>query len=114
MKLLKISLFFVFALLCSLSASAQQKGPGRFPMMNLDSLKIKLSLSAQQETSIKNIIDNYRPKMKEARDNNSDQAARRQAMAPLMQSMQEEIRGVLNEEQKAKLDTMKANRPKRG
>jgi hypothetical protein len=28
--------------------------------------------------------------------------------------MQEEIRVVLNDEQKAKLDAMKANRPKRG
>ncbi|MBK9489231.1 MAG: hypothetical protein IPO07_10850 [Haliscomenobacter sp.] len=114
MKLLKISLFFAFLLLGSLNASAQQKGVGRFPMMNMDSMKIKLSLSTQQETSIKNIIGNYRPKMKEARDGNTDQTARREAMAPLMQAMQEEIRTVLNEEQKAKLDAMKANRPKKG
>ena len=83
-------------------------------MPNLDSMRIKLNLSADQETKIKGVVSTYRPKLKAARDNNTDQTARREAMAPLMQAMQEEIRAVLNDEQKTKLDAMKANRPKKG
>ena len=83
-------------------------------MPNLDSMRVKLSLTADQETKIKGVLSTYRPKLKEARDNNTEQTARREAMAPLLQAMQEEIRVVLNDEQKAKLDAMKANRPKKG
>ena len=83
-------------------------------MPNLDSMRVKLSLTADQETKIKGVLSAYRPKLKEARDNNTEQTARREAMAPLLQAMQEEIRVVLNDEQKAKLDAMKANRPKKG
>ena len=113
MKFLKISFFaclFLFAL--NLSAQRPGGGPGQLP--NLDSMRVKLNLSADQETKIKGVISTYRPKLKEARDSNTEQTARREAMAPLLQSMQEEIRMVLNDEQKAKLDAMKANRPKRG
>lgn len=111
MKLLKISSIFVCLLFFALNLSAQR---ARGPMMNMDSMRVKLSLNANQEKEIKTIIDNYRPKLKDARDSNTDQAARREAMAPLLQAMQEEVRSVLNEEQKAKLDQMKANRPKKG
>lgn len=113
MKFLKIS-FFASLFLFTLNLSAQRPGGGPGLLPNLDSMRVKLSLSADQETKIKGVISTYRPKLKEARDSNTDQAARRQAMAPLLQSMQEEIRVVLNDEQKAKLDAMKANRPKRG
>lgn len=109
MKWLKIS-FFACLFLVSLSLSAQR---GRLSMMNVDSLKTVLQLSAQQEKDIKNIVENYKPKLKEAHDNNADQTARREAVAPLLQAMQGEIKAVLTEEQKAKLEAMKANRPKR-
>lgn len=114
MKFLKIS-FFACLFLFALSLSAQRPGGGPpGPLPNIDSMRVKLSLSADQETKIKGIVNAYRPKLKEARDSNTEQTARREAMAPLLQSMQEEIRVVLNDEQKAKLDAMKANRPKRG
>ena len=114
MKLLKISFVFAFFLLISLNLSAQRPGGAGRAMPNLDSMRIKLSLSADQETKIKGVVSTYRPQLKAARDNNTEQTARREAMAPLMQAMQEEIRAVLNDEQKAKLDAMKANRPKKG
>ncbi|HOY19155.1 MAG TPA: hypothetical protein PLC89_17745 [Haliscomenobacter sp.] len=114
MKLLKISFVFAFFLLISLNLSAQRPGGRGGAMPNLDSMRIKLNLSADQETKIKGVVSTYRPKLKAARDNNTDQTARREAMAPLMQAMQEEIRAVLNDEQKTKLDAMKANRPKKG
>lgn len=114
MKLLKISFVFAFFLLFSLGLSAQRPGGRAGAIPNLDSMRVKLSLTADQETKIKGVLSTYRPKLKEARDNNTEQTARREAMAPLLQAMQEEIRVVLNDEQKAKLDAMKANRPKKG
>ena len=66
MKFLKISFFaclFLFAL--NLSAQRPGGGPGQLP--NLDSMRVKLSLSADQETKIKGVISTYRPKLKEAR-----------------------------------------------
>jgi len=110
MKLLKISFFFACLLFFTLNLSAQHSRGAR---MNVDSMRVKLGLNAKQEKDIKVIIEHYRPKLKDARSN-TDQTARREAMAPLLQAMQEEVRGVLNEEQKVKLDEMKANRPKRG
>lgn len=113
MKFLKIS-FFACLFLFAVNLSAQRPGGGLGLLPNLDSMRVKLNLSADQEQKIKTIVSTYRPKLKEVRDSNTEQTARREAMAPLLQSMQEEIRVVLNDEQKAKLDAMKANRPKRG
>lgn len=110
MNWLKISVFACLFLF-SLTLSAQK---GRLQqMVNVDSLKAELQLTAQQETDIRNIVENYKPKIKEVRESNTDQTARREAVAPILQAMQGEIKAVLTEEQKLKLEAMKANRPKR-
>ena len=71
-------------------------GPGAGPGPNVDYMAERLNLTAEQKAQVEKIFEEQREK--------------REAMRG---QMHEQIRAVLNDEQKAKLDEFQANRPNR-
>ena len=64
-----------------------------------------ITLTSDQQQRVDAIRANYRTQMEQARQQaGSDRAAMRQAMQPMMEKQQAEIRNVLNTEQQAQYD----------
>ncbi|MDW3648158.1 MAG: hypothetical protein R8P61_13910 [Bacteroidia bacterium] len=101
MKLLK---YLLLGVLISLGTDMWAQGPGgrgrRGMEQNIDSLKVKLSLSEDQIEEMKAIQEDMRSKRREVFESaDGDREAMREEMMKLQASADEQIKGILTLEQ---------------
>ncbi len=99
-------IFIAIAMLISTSIMAQrpQRGPAR---QGIDQLKSELNLTDAQQQQIQKINEEYQAKFKTLRDAEGEATDKRTQMQELRKAQHEAIQGVLTDEQKATLKSLR-------
>lgn len=102
----KSIIFIAIAMLITSSIMAQrpQRGPGN---QGLQQLKSELSLTDEQEQQLKTLNEEFRAKIRSLREAEGEPADKRTQMQELRKAHQEAIHGILTEDQKATLKTLR-------
>lgn len=109
-----IQVMFLLSVFC-LSTQLMAQGPGegrqgrRGQGMNMDTLKVKLSLSDDQVTEFETINEEMRTKRKEIfESSNGDREAMRESMMELRADAEQQIKDILTVEQWGKYEAFQA------